>query len=290
MTDHAEAGAARSHAEFAPGGSGTAPSEVGQGRILLSLPDIHCADCIAGVERTLNAMPGVSDARVNLTLKRATVRVGPGVDAEKLAGALTNQGYRALELDTESLIRGHTDSAGRERLGVAGFAMMNVMLLSVAVWSGAADASRDLFHWISAMIAIPTVAYSGQPFSRNTWRALRVYRLNMDVPISLGILLAVGLSIYETSLHGAHAYFDAALSLTFFLLAGRYLDHRTRTAARLAAAELAALESPRVLKVDDDGERPVSVRDLKPGDFVRVLPGGRVPVDGLVDDGVSDID
>ncbi len=293
MTSHAEAGAVRSHDAVSRSELATAPSRAGKTRILLSLPDIHCAGCIAGVERALNAMPEVHDARVNLTLKRATVRAASGTDAREIADALAHQGYRAQELDSDSLVRGRADGADREllmRLGVAGFAMMNVMLLSVAVWSGAADATRDLFHWISAMIAIPTVAYSGKPFFRNAWSALRVGQLNMDVPISLAILLAVGLSLHETSLHGEHAYFDAALSLTFFLLAGRYLDHRTRAAARSAAAELAALESPRALKVSDGGECMVPVVEIEPGDLVRILPGDRVPVDGVVESGCSDID
>ena len=112
----------------------------------------------------------------------------------------------------------------------------------------------------------------------------------MDVPISLAILLAAGLSIYETAQHGEHAYFDAALSLTFFLLAGRYLDHRTRSAARSAAEELTALEVPRALRVTADGEAMTPIADIAIGDLVRVLPGGRIPVDGVVESGASEID
>jgi len=265
----------------------------GDAQVMLSLPEIHCAGCISGVERSLSAMPGVRNARVNLTLKRATVEVDTGINAADLATALTTRGYRAHELDAATLAATQTDTRGREllmRLGVAGFAMMNVMLLSVAVWSGAADATRDLFHWISATIAIPTIAFSAQPFFRSAWTALKAARLNMDVPISLAILLAAGMSVYETAMHGEHAYFDAALSLTFFLLAGRYLDHRTRTVARSAAEELAALEVPRALKISNDSEVMTPIAELSVGDLVRVLPGGRVPVDGIVTDGASEID
>ncbi|MCP3968924.1 MAG: cadmium-translocating P-type ATPase [Rhodobacteraceae bacterium] len=266
---------------------------MGDRQILLSLPDIHCAACISGIERALNARSDVRRARVNLTLKRATIEADTGTEAADLAEALTRIGYQAHELDAGSLSGSQSDKAGREllmRLGVAGFAMMNVMLLSVAVWSGATDATRDLFHWISATIAIPTIAFSAQPFFRHAWSALRAARLNMDVPISLAILLAAGMSVYETAQHGQHAYFDAALSLTFFLLAGRYLDHRTRSVARSAAAELAALEVPRALKLSGDGEAMTSVADLRPGDLVRVLPGARVPVDGTIETGSSEVD
>ena len=156
---------------------------------------------------------------------------------------LKEAGFAAIPLDAEAV--GGMDAVGRDlilRLGVAGFAMMNVMLLSVAVWSGATDATRDLFHLISAAIALPAAIFSAQPFFRNAWSALRVARLNMDVPISLAILLAAGLSLFEALNGGAHAYFDAALSLTFFLLIGRVLEHRARAAARSAVAELSALE------------------------------------------------
>jgi Cu2+-exporting ATPase len=168
------------------------------------------------------------------------------------------------------------------RVGVAGFAMMNVMLLSVAVWSGASDATRDLFHLISAMIALPVVAYSGQPFFQNAWSALRVKRLNMDVPISLAILLAAGMSLFETLNGGVHAYFDAALSLTFFLLIGRYMDHQTRSAARSAAKELTALEVQTAERITPSGTQTVSTMSLNIGDAILVPSGARVPVDGVL--------
>lgn len=263
--------------------------------VQLSLPDIHCAVCIATVERALNGYPGVRRARVNLTLKRVWVDVAPDavsdVTADILIERLADNAIRAFELDSGALTQ--SDPQGRDllmRLGVAGFAMMNVMLLSVAVWSGATDATRDLFHWISACIAIPTIAFSAQPFFRHALAALGKGRLNMDVPISLAILLAAGMSIYETAASGQHAYFDAALSLTFFLLGGRYLDHRTRSTARSAAAELAALEVPRATVVRDGRDVATPIADIRPGDIVRVVPGARVPVDGIVETGTSELD
>jgi Cu2+-exporting ATPase len=176
------------------------------------------------------------------------------------------------------------------RLGVAGFAMMNVMLLSVAVWSGAEDATRQMFHWISAIIALPTVAFAGQPFFRSAWASLKARRLGMDVPISLALILASGMSLFETLMGGEHAYFDAAVSLTFFLLAGRYLDHRTRAVARSAAEELAALEVPRASVLRGGVEAVLPLADVAVGDLVRVRPGGRMPVDGVVTDGSSEVD
>jgi Cu2+-exporting ATPase len=277
----------------APAASALATPPAGDARLMLSLPGIHCAGCIAGVERALRASPGVRDARVNLTLKRASVDAAPEVTAADLIGVLERAGYEAHELDPTARALTETDRAGRDllmRVAVAGFASMNVMLLSIAVWSGADGATRDLFHWISAAIVLPAVAFSGMPFFTGAWSALSAGRLNMDVPIALAILLALATSLWETMLSGHHAYFDAAIALTFFLLTGRYLDYRTRAAARSAAEELAALEVPRATRIVNGAEETVPVAELRVGDLIRVRPGARLPVDGVVTDGETEID
>jgi Cu2+-exporting ATPase len=264
-------------------------------RIDISLPSIHCAGCISGVENGLLAEPGVASARVNLTLKRATVTVQdtPGAEA-RLISALDRLGYEARPLDSAALEATRSDAKGRDllaRIAVAGFALMNVMLLSIAVWSGAIDTTRDLMHWISAAIAIPAVAYAAQPFFHNAWKALSAGRLDMDVPISTAILLALGVSFWETMHSGENAFFDAALMLTFFLLIGRYLSHLTRASARSAAAELAALEVHMAERVLQDGTRETIPLDaLAPGDILAVPAGTRVPADGTVTQGRSEID
>jgi Cu2+-exporting ATPase len=267
-----------------------APTEA---RLALSLPTIHCQACISAVERGLNAHPGIHSARVNLTLKRALIEADPDLRAADLIPVLAGLGFEAHELDLASLAATQSDRAGRDllmRLAVAGFASMNVMLLSISVWSGATDATRDMFHWISAAIAFPAVIFAGQPFFKNAWSALRVGRLNMDVPIVLALVLAMATSLWETSLSGEHAYFDAALTLTFFLLAGRYLDYRTRAVARSAAEELAALEVPRAIRMQAGVEVEVAVAELAIGDLILVRPGGRMPVDGVIAEGQSELD
>lgn len=274
---------ARSSVEHAPS----------RGDIILSLPQIHCAACIADVERALTGTPGVRSARVNLTLRRATVDA-PQLAPDDLIAVLDGIGYEAHELDPGALATTAADRQGRDilmRIGVAGFAMMNIMILSVAVWSGAEDSTRDLFHWLSAAIALPTIAFSGRPFFASALRGLRAGRVGMDVPISIALLLASGLSIFETWSSGTTAWFDAAVMLCFFLLIGRYLDYRSRAAARSAAEELTALEVPRAIRIDADGtEAGVPVAELRIGDTVLVRPGGRIPVDGTVIDGMSEVD
>lgn len=250
--------------------------------VQLSVPSVRCAACISAIEGHLSQIQGVRAARVNLTQKR--VQIATDQPADKMLAALKEIGFDAYPLDARALA-GDVDAEGRNllmRMGVAGFAMMNVMLLSVAVWSGASGATRDLFHLISAAIALPMVLYAAQPFFRNAMSALKVGRLNMDVPISLAIILAGAMSLFETLMGGEHAYFDAALSLTFFLLIGRYLEHRTRSAAHSAAKELAALEAHTAERQTSTGSQVVPIEDLKVGDIVLVASGMRVPADGLL--------
>ena len=245
-----------------------------------SVPSIRCAACIGAIERHFQSVRGVRNARVNATQKRVTLHSNLS-DAQVVA-ELKSIGYDAYPLD-QAALSNDQDPVGRDlilRMGVAGFAMMNVMLLSVAVWSGATDATRDLFHLISAAIALPAVIFAARPFFETAAQALRVGRLNMDVPISLAIGLAAAMSLYEALHGGAHAYFDAALSLTFFLLIGRYLEHRTKSAARSAASELAALEVHTAQRKVGHHLKTVPVKSLQIGDQIRVNSGVRVPVDG----------
>ena len=254
----------------------------------LILPGVHCVACIRAVEGLLNARPDIDAARVNLSRKRVAITAEPGMDPAPWIDALNGIGFEAHEARDAG--RRAQDDGLTLRLGIAGFAMMNVMLLSVAVWSGATDATRDFFHWIAATISLPAAIYCAQPFFVSAWSALRVRRLNMDVPISLAILLACGLSLYETTQGGEHAYFDAALSLTFFLLAGRVLEKRMRQAARSAAADLAALEPMRVTRINGDSRVSVPVDEVAENDTLWLAAGARVPVDGVLDSDVVQVD
>ncbi|SFG55038.1 heavy metal translocating P-type ATPase [Sulfitobacter dubius] len=254
--------------------------------IYIALPQIHCAACIAGVERVLADLPSVAAARVNLGAKRLRLLPTAGHDESEALSVLNAAGFDAHLLDASALGPAG-DEEGRKllaRAAVAGFAMMNVMAVSVAVWSGAGEVTREMFHWVSASIALPALAFSAVPFFASTVTALRAGRMNMDVPIALAIFLAAATSLYETFADtGAHTWFDAALSLCFFLLVGRYLEHRARATARSAAAELTALELPRATRLTEAGRETVNVCALMPGDRIALAAGARAPVDGTAE-------
>ncbi len=260
--------------------------------LMISVPSVHCAACMSTIETALMRDPRVIEARVNLSLRRVFIKAQPSSSVEDFVPIVQGAGYDAYPLDQE-MVGQREDETARGyllRMGVAGFAMMNVMLMSISVWTGATESTRDLLHWVSAMFAVPAIVYAAQPFFRSAGRSLKTGQLNMDVPISLAIILAVLMSIYEVSQSRENAYFDAALSLTFFLLIGRYLDYRTRSVARSAAQELAALEVQKATRIGENGDEIVSIADLQKGDLLRILPGARIPVDGEIISGESDID
>lgn len=261
----------------------------------LHVPTIHCANCINRIERAVRALPGVKAARVNFSTRRLAVDwEGTALPPEKIVETVEDLGFETRPFAPEDVSTAEGRSATQNLIrymAVAGFASMNIMLLSISVWSGAEAATRDLFHAISALIALPTIAYSGQPFFKSAWNALRHGRANMDVPIAVGVLIATLISLYETLNSGPHAYFDGAVSLLFFLLIGRTLDSVMRDRARASVAQLLK-QMPRgatvLLENGATEYRPIA--GISPGMSIVVAAGERVPVDGIVTRGSAMLD
>ncbi len=257
----------------------------------LSIPSIHCGGCIQKIEAALGALSGVEQARVNLSTKRVAIRWQADKSTPPFIETLERIGYHAHLNDLDADAKDETLRELIRALAVSGFAASNIMGLSIAIWVGAEPTTRVMFHWLSALIACPALIYSGHVFFQSAWRSLRHGQTNMDVPISIGVLLAFGMSLYETINHGVHAYFDASISLLFFLLIGRTLDHMMRERARNAVNGLARVASRGALVVHDDGKHIyLPVGEIQPG-MTLILPAGeRVPVDARVIQGTSEID
>jgi Cu2+-exporting ATPase len=256
----------------------------------LSVPTVHCAACIQTIETALGKLDQVEGARVNLSTKRVAIR-WRGDEVPPFVAALGGLGYEAHLFDHEVGDKDKTLSELIRAVAVAGFAAGNIMLLSVSIWSGAEGATRDLFHWVSALIAIPALAFAGGIFFRSAWNALRHGRMNMDVPIAVGVSLAYALSLFETINHGDHAYFDASVSLLFFLLIGRTLDHVMRERARTAVRGLSQLATRGAMVLRGDGVRDyLPVGEIEPGMQLLIAAGERIPVDGKIILGASDLD
>ena len=262
----------------------------------LAVEGVHCGACIARIETAMKKLPGVTEARLNFTNRRLHVA---WADGHARAGAKSSRRWRRIGYRGHPFVplRAEQEEAAEARrltryLAVAGFAAMNVMLLSVSIWSGSdmTPSTRDFFHWASALIVLPAAAYAGQPFFKSAWRALKARSLNMDVPISVGVILALAMSLVETAQHAHDAYFDSAIMLLFFLLVGRALEHAARRKTRAVAGNLAALKADTAHRFVGDELVSVPVKALNPGDRVLVKPGERIPADGVVAGGASEID
>ena len=257
-----------------------------------TVPGMRCAGCIAKIERELPRVQGIAEARVNFSAKRVALRHSPELSEQQLIDAIEALGFEAQRVEDNPLAQDERDRRLLLRaLAVAGFGMMNIMLLSVSVWSGAGGVTKQLFHWLSAAIAIPVIAYAGRPFFASAWMALRHRRTNMDVPISIGVLLATALSFYETLAGGDHAYFDSAVMLLFFLLCGRALDAmmRGRTRAGIDAL-LGRMGKSAAVMAADGTLRRLPADQLRPGMVLLVAAGEALAADGEVIDGTSGID
>ncbi|MDR7101028.1 heavy metal translocating P-type ATPase [Croceicoccus sp. BE223] len=257
-----------------------------------AVPGIRCAGCIGKIERELARIDGVETVRVNLSARRVDVGHSPAVGEDALVAALDALGFEAQPAVTAPPAQDEQEARMLMRaLAVAGFGMMNVMLLSVSVWSGAEGATRDLFHLLSALIALPVIAYAGRPFFASAAWALRAGRTNMDVPISIGVLLATGLSLYETFAGGEQAYFDGATMLLFFLLAGRALDAamRGRTRAEIGALLSRMGRSAGIVQPDGSVVR-VAAAAIEPGMLMLVAAGEALAADGVIEEGRSATD
>ena len=266
--------------------------------LTLSVDGLQCGACVWLIEQVLAREPDVTQGRINMTTRRLRLAWrGGAARAETLVARIETLGYRLIPFDAAALGRARdaTGIALLRALAVAGFAAGNVMLISIGIWAGLGEtmgpATLSLMHWVSALIAMPAIAYAGRPFFVLALSVLRHGRTNMDVPISLGVLLVTGMSLTETITGGAHTYFDSATALLFFLLIGRMLDHRARGQARATAERLLALRSADVAVLQADGSVQRRAQELvAPDDRILVGLGERIGVDGVVEVGVSSLD
>ncbi len=271
--------------------------ESGQEReINLLVEGIHCAACIWLIEQSLNRLPGVLSARVNLSAKRLLVRWDNSrIRLSEILERLSRIGYAAVPFDPETA-EGTLKKQNRAllfRIVFAGFAMMNLLWISIALYSGADKGEfRSLFHWVGFLLATPTLFYSGWPFLRGAWTSLSTGHLGMDLPIALGATVTWAYSSWVTFTGAPNheVYFDTVVNFIFVILVGRHLEAISKRHAVAATQRLLDLQPRVATLLDDEGERIVPIRRIRPGQKVLVKPGAKIPVDGIIVEGSGTVD
>lgn len=265
-----------------------------QREIQLSVEGIHCAACVWLIEKGLTAMPGVEEARVNLTGHRLRLRWDSArVKLSQVLARLGSLGYAAVPFDPRSaeLAIKSQNRALLYRLAFAGFAAMNLMWISIALYAGADEGEfRSLFHWIGCLLATPTLVYSGGPFFAGAWRGLRGRRLDMDLPIAIGAGITYVYSFVVTVSGRGDVYWDTVVNFLFVILVGRYLEAISRRQAVSATQRLIDLQPKAATVLRGSEEILVPIRAVRPGETLLVRPGEAVPADGEILTGESQLD
>ena len=256
------------------------------------VPDIRCAACTWLIENSLGQRDDVVRCGTNLADRRVTVEFS-GKDPMPIVSFIEGLGFTVLpdRVSEAQLALDKERKSMLARLGVAGIGMMQVMMYAIATYvagdAGIQPAYESLMHWASVAIATPIVIYSAEPFHRGAWRDLRHLTPGMDVPVSLAILAAWGLSVYHTILGRGDVYFDSVTMFTFFLLIGRFIEIGSRRrfqSSRLLSDNL--MPSSALLA---DGSTRIAVQDIVPGQVLVVAPGESIPADGVIVEGATSV-
>ncbi|OEF95118.1 heavy metal translocating P-type ATPase [Vibrio splendidus] len=262
--------------------------------VTLSLEGVSCAACAWLIEKQVSSKLGVVSIRVNTTTNRALISWDNSkTKLSELLSAIHTLGYKAapFEADQQEAAYHRSMKNYLYRLGIAGLATMQVMMLAVAlyleVFGNLEPEFKSYFRWVSLIFATPVLLYSALPFYINAWRSLKGRTLGMDVPVSIALLFAYVASLVATVTEKGEVFFESISMFTFFLLLGRFLEMRARRKAAAASGNLLKLVPAMATTLD--GEQ-VPVKTLKVGDQIRVLPGEHIPADGKVLSGRVHID
>ncbi|MCL1125984.1 heavy metal translocating P-type ATPase [Shewanella surugensis] len=265
-------------------------------QVSLTLEGLTCAACSWLIEHKLKQLTGIESISVNSTTERALIRWDPNLlQLSDILNQITHIGYQAFpfQVDEQEINSKKESRQFLLRLGLAGFATMQVMMFALALYSGfftdLDSEFRDYFRWVSMLFAAPVVFYSAQPFYFSAIRALLMGRINMDVSVSIAICGAYIASCLETIRGSGEVYFESVSMFTFFLLLGRYFEQNARQKASVNASNLHKLIPLTANKISDTGMEEVPAKRLIVGDVILIKPGEIVAGDGKIIEGSSSI-
>ncbi|ENM6582105.1 cadmium-translocating P-type ATPase [Vibrio alginolyticus] len=262
--------------------------------VTLSLEGVSCAACAWLIEKQVSNTAGLVSIRVNTTTNRALLAWDKTqVRLSELLSVIHKLGYKAapFEADKQEASYHRMMKQYLYRLGIAGLATMQVMMLAVAlyleVFGDLEPEFKSYFRWVSLIFATPVLLYSALPFYLNAWRSIKGQTLGMDVPVSIALIFAYVASLVATVTEQGEVFFESISMFTFFLLVGRFLEMRARRKAAAASGNLLKLIPAIATTLDGD---QIPVKTLKVGVRIRVLPGEHIPADGKVISGRIHID
>jgi Cu2+-exporting ATPase len=263
----------------------------------LVIEGITCAACVWLLEHHLVKQFGVEQASVNLTNHRARIRWHDDtIQLSHIMAAIYHVGYKGhpYHPDKEEQLLELEKKRAFRRLGVAGLGMMQVMMMSIALYAGALQGIEDKFEtfirWTSLIITTPVLLYSARPFFIAAIRDIRSRYLSMDVPVSIAVGGAYLASAWATITQSGEVYFDSVTMFTFFLLIGRYLEMQARHRTGRAGNALLNLIPASAIRLKDGHETLVPATELNIDDIILVKPGHTIPADGIIIEGYSSID
>jgi Cu+-exporting ATPase len=282
----------------------TGSDAVAREQFSFPIEGMTCSNCAGRVEKALRGVPGVIEANVNLAIERADVKARTGsTDIAALAAAVSAAGYRARlaaptvdRAETEILERERTQSQLRREFLV----LMVSAIFAAPLLGQMAGMSLGLhWHlpaWLELLLATPVQFVIGARFYRSTWHAIRARAGNMDVLVVLGTTAAYGYSVYLLATLGfseasGRLYFEASVVIITLVLLGKFLESRAKRGTTAAIRQLMELrpQTARV-RLADGTEREIPINAVRSGDRIIVRPGERIPVDGLVHTGRSEVD
>ncbi len=256
----------------------------------LLIDGMHCAACVWLLEQRLKNLAGIRRVHIDFDGGRGSIEWNPAqVQLSEICGAIASLGYKPepYRVDRDEQLRQHEQRTMLRRLGVAGIGMMQVSMLALGLYAGAIDGIepvyRNFLRWVSLLVSIPVLFYSGAPFLTGAWRSVRARRPGMDMPIALALILAFGASVVATAQQNGEVYFDSITMFVFLLLGARYLEMRARHFRHQVGADLLRLLPNAAIRLDaSDRQSIVPIDQLQVGDRVLVRSGETIPADGYL--------
>ena len=225
----------------------------------LSVNNLRCAACTWLIESRLDELDGISQCQVNLTNQRMRVIWDEDkLPISRILGVINEIGYEAkpYRQDTHEAMLARHNSQMLLRLGIAALGSMQAMMYAVAIYFGEYSDmlifQRDFLRWVSLFVSTPVFFYAGVPFFTSAWSAIRARQVNMDVPVSIALVVTFFASLYATITGQGETYYDSVSMFIFFLLAGRYIEHNARLKAATMANDLVVVEPVLVQKIAED--------------------------------------